>query len=169
MISVLCVNEDSIYKTIPGVDAWDKVRNAYNFNGSNPVITHAPCQQWSRLKYFAKPDELEKELAWFCLEKVKANGGIFEHPANSSFFKEAGIKPTISINQHWFGLEARKTTWLYFHDVKPFSFPLNFNAVTHAIKTGMGKKNGLKLMNKKRHSFTTLDFAMWMINCIECS
>lgn len=35
MISVLCANKDSIYKSFPNLDVWDSNRNAYNFNGSN--------------------------------------------------------------------------------------------------------------------------------------
>lgn len=115
MITILCAKKDSIYKQIPGVDVWDIDRDAYFFTGSNPVITHAPCAQWSRMKAFANDNKDEKELAWFCLNKVLRNGGIFEHPAGSSFFKEAGITQNIySVDQSWWGFPARKRTYFVF-------------------------------------------------------
>lgn len=70
MITVLCAKKNSVYKTIPGVDVWDETRDAYFFTGSNPVITHAPCAQWSRMRNFSKPNADERELAYFCLNKV---------------------------------------------------------------------------------------------------
>lgn len=156
MISVLCVNENSVYKTL-GLDCYDKQRDAYSFTGGNPVITHAPCQQWSRLKAFAKPNDYERDLAWFCLEAVERNGGIFEHPAGSSFFREAGIVPTISINQFWFGFPCRKHTWLYFSKCKPLALPLRFDAIEKKVDQ----------LHSSKRSDTTESFAMWLIACIE--
>lgn len=80
------MNDDSYYKTVDIVDAYDRFRDAYTYDGNLPVIGHPPCQQWSRLKHFAKPNDYEKDLAFFVLEKIQRYGGIFEHPAGSSFF-----------------------------------------------------------------------------------
>jgi len=130
VISVLCVADKSNYDLIPGLDLWKQARDTYNFTGSNPVITHAPCAQWSKLKAFAKVNKYEKDLAFFCLEKVQKNGGIFEHPAGSSFWQIAGIRNrVISINQHWFGLPIQKRTYLYFSQCGPLQLPLSFNAI----------------------------------------
>jgi hypothetical protein len=156
MITALCVNQNSIYKTIEGIDAWDLERDAYNFDGLNPIIAHPPCQQWSRLKAFAKVNPKEKDLAIFCLEKINRNGGILEHPAGSTFFKYAGIKPTISIDQHWFGFPARKRTYLYFVGCKPLSFPLNFDL----------SRSKVQLLHSSKRSDTTIFFAKWLINSI---
>jgi hypothetical protein len=152
--TILCALEKSIYKTILGCDVWDKNRDAYLYTGSNIVIVHPPCQQWSRLKAFANDDKKERELAMFCLEKVKSNGGIFEHPAGSSFFKYAGIKPTISINQSWFGFPAQKKTFLYFHDCEPLQLPLSFDAIEKTVPQ----------LSQKFRSYTTIDLAKWLIN-----
>lgn len=157
IISVLCTLPDSVYKKLDGFDCWDKERNAYNFNGSNPVITHAPCAQWSICKPWAKEDKHEKELAAFCLDKVKQNGGIFEHPAHSSFFKYAGIKPTISIDQFWWGFPAKKPTWLYFHDVELLPVPLRFDAI----------ETNVRKMWSTQRSITTESFALWLKACID--
>lgn len=129
MISVLCVDRLSNYFKLadPGLELWTKERDAYNFFGDNPVITHPPCQQWSKLRTMAKPDAKEKGLAWRCLDFVTRNGGVLEHPAYSTFFAEAGIKPTIAIDQSWFGFPARKVTWLYFHKCSPLQHPISFD------------------------------------------
>lgn len=144
MISILCTDRLTNYRFIPGLDLWPKERNAYNFASSNPVITHAPCQQWSLLHHLAKPDLAEKELAMFCLEKVKANGGIFEHPAYSKFFAHAGIKPTVTIEQSWWGFPARKRTWLYMVGCEPLPFPgerkpprTNVEGITSTMRSRM--------------------------------
>jgi len=156
-ISVLCVADKTNYSLIDGLDLWNRERDAYNFTGSNPVITHPPCQQWSKLRMFAKVDAKSKDIAFFCLEKVKSNGGILEHPAGSSFFKVAGIKPTISINQFWFGFPAEKKTWLYFHGFKPRSIQLRFDAIEKKVE----------LMEKVSRSETTLQFATWLVSCLK--
>lgn len=164
MISVLCVMPGSNYFQIPGLDLWDAKRDAYNFIGSNPVITHAPCAQWSRLKAFANDNPREKELAWFCLEKVRRNGGIFEHPAGSSFFKEAGIKKIYSVDQSWWGFPARKRTYLYFHGYKPLAFPLSFDRITY--KVGGNRNGSLISMIKRDHSKMTLSFCQYLVDCL---
>jgi len=159
MISVLCALPNSVYKTIPGLDVWDAQRDAFYFTGSNPVIVHPPCQQWSRLRMFAQVNPDEKELAYHCLKYVIRNGGIFEHPASSSFFREVGITPTLSINQSWFGYPGTKKTWLYFSGCKPLSFPLNFDAVRVNDVSNLNSRDGSR-------SRTTQQFAQWLVDCI---
>ena len=85
---MLCAAPQSYYWSIPGLQIYDRQRDARSFQGSQPVIAHAPCAQWSKLKAFAAVDPGEKDLAWFCFKKWVANGGIFEHPEGSSFFHE---------------------------------------------------------------------------------
>jgi len=168
LISVLCANSDSVYKSIPDLDVWDKERNAYLFTGHNPVITHAPCQQWSRMRNFARPDQDEKELAYFCMKKVIENGGVFEHPAGSSFFKEVKIYPgdpgLYSIDQFWWGLPARKRTYLYFSKCRPVTFPIRLDAIEYQLghRPGSTKKD----LPKNLRSYTTPEFAHWLIDCV---
>lgn len=160
MISVLCVGDHrSNYRLIPGLDLWDAERDAYNFTGSNPVITHPPCQQWSQLKGFAHDKPREKELAWFCLETVNRNGGILEHPRGSSFFREAGIRPTISVDQIWWGFPARKSTYLYFVGFKPQAFPLSFDCATKSVQN---------MSSTGERSRQPLAFCQWLIKCVTC-
>jgi hypothetical protein len=159
MISILCAMQNSNYKKISGLDIWDTERDAYNFTGNNPVICHPPCAQWSKLKAFAKVNIREKDLAYFCIEKVNQNGGILEHPAGSGLWKLPGIvkKNIISINQHWFGFPSQKRTWLYFSQTQPLSFPLNFDCPDKTTTQ----------LNTKARSKQTLEFCKWLIQCIE--
>ncbi len=161
MISVLCANAKSNYKNIDGFDVWDVSRNAYNFNGSNPVITHAPCAQWSSLKGLSTFNLEQKDLAWFCYQKVKANGGIFEHPAHSSFFKQAGVnmKQVISIDQFWYGYYCHKRTWLYFSKCKPLSVPLRFEYAPRQLNN----------LTHAQRAETTIQLATWLMKSIHAA
>lgn len=159
MISILGVMPKSNYFLIQNLDLWTKERNAYLFNGNNKVITHAPCQQWSKLKAFAKVDILERDLAAFCFEKVLKNGGIFEHPKGSSFFKYIGAnqKNIISINQSWFGFPAAKPTYLYFSNCAPGVLPLNFNAIKYKVAD----------LHYSKRSLMPLAFCKWLVGSVE--
>jgi len=156
MTSVLCVDNESNYFKIDGLDLWTRDRDAYLFTGCNPVIVHPPCQQWSRLRSFAKVNQVEKDLAVFCFELVLSNGGIFEHPSGSSFFKFVGYRPTISIDQSWFGFPARKRTYLFFNGFRPGRLPLNFNAIEKTVD---------QLAYKSR-SRMPLTFCQWLVDCV---
>ena len=157
-ISVLCVHPKSNYYLVPGLDCWDAERDAYNFIGTNKVITHAPCAQWSKLKAFATVNPYEKNLANFCLDKVLENGGIFEHPAGSSFWKYRGIeKQVVSVNQFWWGFPTQKRTYLYFHNCIPNATPLNFNAVEKTFSN----------LTSKQRSASTLPFIHWLLSSFE--
>jgi hypothetical protein len=109
------------------------------------------------MKAFAKPDLEERDLAFFCLDVVKRNGGILEHPHGSSFFRYAGIRPTLCIDQHWFGFPARKRTWLYFVDVKPLPHPLSFDLVATKVE----------LMHSGMRSRMPLTFCQWLVDCVK--
>lgn len=125
--AILCADKDSLYKNYDYLDVWDVKRNAYLFTQAENIIAHPPCAQWSRLKAFAKENKEEKDLAFFCLEKIHKSRGILEHPAGSSFFKEAGIKPTLSVDLSWFGYSCKKLTYLYFFNCSPAQFPISFD------------------------------------------
>ena len=159
-INVLCTAEVNSYSQLAYVFPWDIKMNVNNFNNNYPVITHSPCAQWSKLKAFAKVNLDEKELSFLCYKFVQSNGGIFEHPAGSAFFKYIN-KPNqvISINQHWFGFPSQKRTHLYFNNCVPGQLPLNFDAI---------EKTTLQL-SKFERSHTTLTFASWLTSSIRNS
>ncbi len=159
MISILCTETATNYNLIKGLDLWNIERDAFYFTGSNPVITHAPCAQWSRLKGLANNNPDEKELAYHCLKIVLRNGGIFEHPNGSNFFEEVGIDKNrlFVVNQNWFGFPSQKKTFLFFHKVQPLEIPRKYGQV-HI---------GVNNLSSKVRSKTPLSMAQYLCACIE--
>lgn len=132
-ISVLFARSDSIYKKINECDVWDKERDARKFNGLNPVIAHPPCRAWGQLRKLANPYPGEKELAYFAVDAVRKNGGVLEHPKNSSLWPAAELPLpgerdefggwTLPIFQSWWGHKAEKATLLYIVGCEPSEIP----------------------------------------------
>lgn len=159
-IVILCAAEKSVYNYLPDVEVFNQVKDAYSFSGQNKVIAHPPCAQWSRLKSFARVNMREKDLAFFCYEKVMENGGIFEHPYGSSFFKYVGVKPTIILDQYDFNFPARKRTALFFSNCKPIGFqPGNVLNIPRKVA----------LMSQENRSITTIQFADFLISSVRNS
>ncbi len=160
MITVLCVNDNTLYKKLThkyDLDLWNKERNAFNYKGGNTVICHPPCEQWSaRRRNHSKGDAANKNLAWFSLEMIHNDkGGILEHPKDSLFFKEAGIQPTLEIDQREFGFPIRKLTWLYFHRVQPHVYISQL--FDNSVRTDMNK------MSSAYRSRMTTSLCEWLI------
>lgn len=156
MIStVLCVQFKSNYYQVGGLDLWDINRDAYNFSGSNSVIAHPPCAQWSRLRSFAKTDQRQKDLAIHCYEVVKNNGGILEHPMGSLLWRSVGLSAgrLISVDQSWFGFPARKRTLLWFVGYVPGSHPISFDCVTGCVQN----------MSSAARSLMPLSMCLWLL------
>lgn len=122
-ISVLCCSITSVYKEIYGLDFYDINRCYSSFGGVNPVVCHPPCRSWSRfLSHQAKPLPGEKLIGPNCVDLLKTNGGVLEHPAHSNLFDYCGLPEpfdfthreffTVAVNQSWFGYPSKKPTWL---------------------------------------------------------
>lgn len=156
-ISVLCVSSHSNYFLLPRLDLWTAKRNAANFNGTNPVISHAPCAQWSKLRAMSHRNEETKMLAPFCFEKVIQNGGIFEHPLGSSIFKYMGVKPTIIVDQYNWGHRTKKPTALFFSKCEPLTQP--FRLVSNYKR--------LDCVSAEHKIESPMDFCLWLIRCID--
>lgn len=176
-ISVLYVRKDSIYKTL-GVDCWDITRDARNYSGHNPIVAHPPCRAWGRLRAFAKPRPDEKELALHAIGLIRKYGGVLEHPAGSSLWKEQNLPLngktdpfggfTISVNQFWFGHRAQKNTLLYIcgcsrADIPPL--PLRFEPVQFTVSSNFkkGHHHWRPSITKKEREETPLLFAEWLL------
>ena len=157
IIAILCAHQKSNYYSIPFLDIYNEKRNAASFNLDLPVIAHPPCAQWSKLKRFAHFNQEHIDIALHCVEMVRRNGGILEHPEGSTLFKHCGITQHIySVDQSWFGYPAKKTTWLWFNGYKPAAIPLMFEART----------NRLARLSHPARSITTLAFNQWLVNSI---
>lgn len=131
-ISVLCVRHNSVYFQLEGCDCFDSLRNAFTFQGGTPVVAHPPCASWSRLRRFSKPTPMSECLGPWCISQVRLNGGVLEHPAQSSLWPHMHLPMpgcrdawgfTFCVDQHWFGHQSRKRTWLYIVGVSPKALP----------------------------------------------
>lgn len=124
-VAALFVRADSVYKVLPGVDAYDAQRDARTFPGSMPVVAHPPCRGWGRLRQFAsKVRHDEKALGPWAVAQVRECGGVLEHPRQSTLWDQCGLPIpgagcdawggfTIEVDQYHFGHRAQKRTWLY--------------------------------------------------------
>jgi len=132
-VAALYCLPDSVYRSIPGVDVWDKARDATLFLSGSPVVAHPPCAQWSRLRTFSKQDHFEKCCGLIAVDQVRRLGGVLEHPAGSALWSAAGLPPpgyrdnyggwTLPISQRWWGHPCEKKTLLYIVGVEPADIP----------------------------------------------
>jgi hypothetical protein len=90
MVSVLFVQEDSIYKSL-GVDCWDINRDARLWPGGNSIVCHPPCRSWGQLSHMAKPRPDEKQLAIWSIQQIRKWGGVLEHPRASKLWPEMNL------------------------------------------------------------------------------
>lgn len=140
MIAALFIESDGVYQNLPGVDPWDIERDARQYAGPYPVVTHPPCQRWGRFWHGStrKPHQYKLGDDGGCfaaaLEAVRRFGGVLEHPCDShawAAFNLArpkrfagwtsagdGIGHTCYVEQGHYGHASRKPTWLYASKVK---------------------------------------------------
>lgn len=133
MVAALFVRKDSIYKTMPGVDAWDVDRDARNWPGGESLIAHPPCAQWGTLSHMAHENAAEKELAVRSVALIRRWGGVLEHPVRSKLWAflalPMGAEPdehggwTLIVSQRWWGHRAEKQTNLYIVGCAPRDIP----------------------------------------------
>lgn len=169
-VAVLCCAPNSIYKTMPDVDAYDMARDARNYDGSLPVVAHPPCRAWSAYcAHQAKPEPGEKELGLWCADKLREVGGVLEHPAHSRLFAAAGLpKPgeperdglrTLEVWQAWWGYPMKKSTWLCFSgvDIKALTIP-------YRLHDQGADRRRQQLMSKHQRAATVPEFARWLVD-----
>jgi hypothetical protein len=178
-VAALFVRADSIYKTLPGVDAWDMERDARKWPGGCPVVAHPPCRAWGRLRQFSKPREDEKALGPWAVERVRRWGGVLEHPAESTLFAHCGMPEpiprvfddfggwTLGIHQHDFGHRAQKATWLYIVGCRPLFMPalprLKLGSATHCIRPTKSYPR-LPSVTKAEREHTPPELARWLVD-----
>lgn len=173
MVSALYVRSDSVYKTLPNVDAWDAERDARNWPGGSTVVAHPPCGQWGRLRSFANVNLEEKSLAVLA---VRSCGGVLEHPIYSTLWKACGLPLpgivdkwggyTLPILQQWWGHPAEKATWLYIVGCPPENLPeIPFVMGEAKFVVQSCKNDGLQRphMVKSLRDQTPSAFAEWLI------
>jgi hypothetical protein len=135
VIAALYIEPDGCYANLPGVDAWDEVRDARTYAGPWPVVAHPPCQRWGRFWHGStrKPHQFNLGDDGGCFQAALAAimdyGGVLEHPCDSHAWKHFGLVPpkrftgwqpagdgigwTCYVEQGHYGHMSRKPTWLY--------------------------------------------------------
>lgn len=138
-IAALYVQTDGCYFNLPGVDPWDRHRDARSYDGPYPVVAHPPCERWGR--YWGGSPTTWPRLTLgddggcfeAALAAVRKWGGVLEHPEASHAWRHFGLnRPprnggwvvadwdggwTCCIEQGAYGHRARKATWLYANGV----------------------------------------------------
>ena len=168
-VAILCAARNSVYKTMVGVEVYDMARDVRTFSGGMPIVAHPPCRAWSAFcAHQAKPAEGEKELGLLCVELLKRNGGILEHPAHSRLYDATDSpKPgelsrhglwSIAVKQSWWGCDLTKSTWLLFGGLTrdQIDVPLRLSAST-------GDRRRWQVKSKHQRSATTHAFAEWLV------
>jgi len=185
-VAVLFARRDSVYKTLPDVDVWDEDRDALKWTGGYPVVAHPPCRLWASLRHKSKADPSEKDLARFAVKVVRRDGGVLEHPQQSTLWLESGIQWRKSygdflvdcydlwggwylpLHQHWFGHRAAKPTGLYIVGIRRNdipAMPLRLDEPTHTIGlwSGRDKANCRPSVSKREFDSKPLAFALWLV------
>jgi hypothetical protein len=100
MISALFVETDGVYFDRPGVDPWNKNRDALKYAGPNPVVAHPPCQLWGSMAFVnfkrwgGEHNKPGNDGGCFAaaLDAVQRYGGVLEHPAKTRAWVEFEIQ-----------------------------------------------------------------------------
>lgn len=141
MIAALYVGTGGCYFGVPGVDPWDKDRDARFYRGPWPVVAHPPCERWGRYWHGSprKPHQYRLGDDGGCfaaaLRSLVLCGGVLEHPAYSKAWDAFDLpKPdhrggwmldkgfaVAHVEQGHYGHIARKATWLLAHE--PVTLP----------------------------------------------
>ncbi len=178
-VAVLFARADSIYKSLPGCDVWDEARDARNWSGGAPVVAHPPCRLWAKLRQFAKAADpaAERQLAVDAVGRVRAWGGVLEHPAESTLWAACGLPLpgrapdrfggwTAEVRQCDWGHKAEKMTWLYIVGVHPDDLP---EMPPRAEPVGVIKpqrgipRDGRKIVTKPEREHTPPALAAWLV------
>lgn len=181
-VAALFVRQDSVYKTMPGVDAWDEARDARRWPGGCPVVAHPPCRLWASLRTKAKAPAEEKELARWAIEQVRRWGGVLEHPWLSTLWDEYNLRPLngkrrrdymggflLPTDLFSFGFPAEKRTGIYVCGVDPSevpALPLRLGEATHTIGLWSGRDRATCRPSIPKSMFDQTPAAMahWLVD-----
>ena len=186
-VAALFVRANSIYKTMPAVDAWDAERDARAWPGGVPVVAHPPCRSWGTLRHMAKPRPDEKELAVWAVAQVRKFGGVLEHPKRSTLWPHCGLPAigerdrfggwTLPIFQSSFGHRAEKATLLYIVGCPPAqipAMPIVLGEASHVIapsgrnRAGERRRKGdpgwRPECGKAEREHTPAELAHWLVS-----
>jgi hypothetical protein len=113
-------------------------------------------------------------LAWHAVQMVDLYGGVLEHPAGSTLWRNQGLpiplhgEPlsyTFGIDQVWFGFRARKPSWLWIRGVPNDQLPevpFRFGRGSHVICTSK-KIPDQKVLKGDARQETVSELADWLV------
>lgn len=181
-VAILCARSDSHYKTLTECDVYDEARDARTFAGGLPVVAHPPCRLWGKLRVIARASnpENERALGLWCVDQVRACGGVLEHPVSSLLWTAAGLPSlgrrdrfggfTVAMPQQWFGHRAEKWSWFYVCGCEPADLPeipFQIGEASHVIDTGKAMGKGAPgwrpCVTKRERDATPPALAAWLI------
>lgn len=145
-VAALYVETDGVYYGLPGVDPWDRARDARKYDGPHSVVAHPPCERWGRYWSGGPSARVRRILGdddgcfSSALRAVRHFGGVLEHPEASHAWAHFGLATppraggwisagdryggfTCCVEQGHYGHPARKATWLYVCGVPPLRLP----------------------------------------------
>ena len=173
MIAALFVERNGAYANLPGVDAWDGLRDARFYMGPHPVVAHPPCSRWCQLAHINQKrygHKVGEDGGCFAsaLRCVNHFGGVLEHPKGTLAWKAFDLpKPkrgrwlysngayVTEVFQGAYGHRALKATWLYYVGRTPPD--LNWEKPTPTAQVSFCKNHGnspLPRLSKKEASAT---------------
>lgn len=172
IVSVLCAAPRSVYRDLPGVEVYDRRRDARTFAGDTPIVAHPPCRGWSaKTRHQAKPEPREMELGLWCAEQLRRCGGVLEQPAWSHLFAAAGLPAplqtmgdlwTIQVEQYWWGYPTPKPTWLCFCRVAPCTVHLPLRLRNRGSRK-RNRYDAWSRLTAAKRSLTVGPFAAWLL------
>lgn len=166
-VAALYVQPEGVYSMLPGVDCWDRDRDATRYPGASPVVAHPPCAPWGRYRHWH--DRNDAHLAVLAIEQVRTWGGILEHPAGSDLWRAMDLpRPenapdrwggrSYLVRQSWWGHAAPKPSWLYVVGFPGPDLP-QVPAWQGEPSTTVGE-----LSEKEDREATPLPFAAWLVS-----
>lgn len=175
-VAALYVDPRGPYFGMPGVDPWDKARDAELYAGPHPVVAHPACGPWGRLKGHCKHQDPRHGL--LAVEQVRRWGGVLEHPADSSLWKAAelplpGWLPdawggfSVALRQCDWGHRAAKPTWLYLVGIDPADVDLRRPAIAPTHKVTNNDRPGMAHLQRLPGLEARLSppaFAEWLVS-----
>lgn len=167
MVAALFVRHDTVYRAL-GCDCYDERRDALTWRGGSPGVFHPPCRAWGNLSHFSKHPAGEPELALWAMQKVRQEGGVLEHPANSRLWRVSGCGTPgvrdawggvlVYVYQRWWGHRAQKRTGLYIVGPVP-AFPYD------VLRT----ERSVEQMGKREREATPLHLAKFLVAVAEAA
>lgn len=178
-VAALYVETDGAYFGLPGVEPWDKARDARKYAGPHPVVAHPPCQLWGPManvnfaRWGGDHNRPGNDGGCFAsaLRAVQEYGGVLEHPANSRAAHDIPPPKAIGwqkVDHGWvcevwqsaYGHRANKATWLYCSGLNPPSMKWERPVGSHQIgyHDQRGKAFNKPTVGKKEASATPREF-----------